>query len=227
MNPWNANKLASGSGEEGICMKRREINCIHMFGAEVFLLEPENDGRAAIRAQFPSTKQKHVYAFRAHCQCTEKPSGPRNVNATMPAQTVSYLLNCDLYLSVCNLWTAYFKHICLTTRSCLRWQLRYLFILLSLSSCPFPHSVLIIEKKPWKSSAHIYKHVLISSALFHRHQFALLPDLTSFSFLWPFLFYTFLCFFSSTSFSLPSIFCIFMFFIVPITPSPFLHCILD
>lgn len=30
-------ELASGSGEEGICMKRRETNCTHMFGAEVFL----------------------------------------------------------------------------------------------------------------------------------------------------------------------------------------------
>lgn len=149
MNPWSANELASGSGEEGICMKRRETNCICMFGAEVFLLEPEGGYRAAIRAQFPSTKQKHFYAFSAfsHCQCTERPSGPRNVNATMLVQTVSYLLNCNLYPSVCNLWTACFKHFCLTIRNCLRWQLRYLFILLSFSFCPFPHSVLIIEKE--------------------------------------------------------------------------------
>lgn len=195
MNLWNANKLASGSGEEGICTKRRETNCIRIFGAEIFFLEPERGGRAAIRALFPSTKQKHFYAFRACCQCTERFSGPRNVNATMLVQTVSYLLNCNLYLSVCNLWTAYFKHICLTIRNCLRWQLRYLFILLSLSSCPFPHSVLIIEKETWKNSAQIHKHLLISSVLFHRHQFALLPDLTSPSSLWPFFFCTFLCFF--------------------------------
>lgn len=96
-------KLPSGSGEEGIWMKRRETSCTCMFGAEIFLLEPEIGFGAAIRAQFPSTKQKHFYAFRAHCQCTERPSGPRNVNATMLVQTVSYLLNCNLCLTVCYL----------------------------------------------------------------------------------------------------------------------------
>lgn len=111
----------------------------------------------------------------------------RNVNATMLVQTVSCLLNCNVYLSVCNLWTTYFKHICLTLRSCLRCQCRYLFVLLSLSSCPFPHSVLTIEKETWKNSAQIHRH-LISSALFHRYHFALLPDLTSPSSLRPFLF---------------------------------------
>lgn len=34
-------KLTSGSGEEGIWMKRRETSCTCMFGAEIFLLEPE------------------------------------------------------------------------------------------------------------------------------------------------------------------------------------------
>lgn len=199
-----------------------------MFGAEVFLSEPERGCRAAIRAQFPSTKQKHFYAFRAHCQCTERPSGPRNVNATMLVQTVSYLLNCNLYLSVCNLWTAYFNHICLTIKSCSRWQLRYLFILLSLSSCPFPHSVLTIEKETWKSSAQIHRH-LISYALFHRCHFALLPDLTSPSSLWPFLFFSVLysAFFSSTSSSLPSIFYYLKVFVVPVIPSPFLYRVLE
>lgn len=188
MNPWSANKSwHQAVGRKGFVWKEGRLTALICLGLR-FSYWNLKGRRADIRAQFPSTKQKHFYACRARCHCTERPSGPRNVNATMLVQTVSCLLNCNVYLSVCNLWTAYFKRICLTIRSCLRWQLRYLFILLSLSSCPFPHSVLTIEKETWKSSAQIHRHLLISSALFHRHHFALLPDFTSPSSLWPFLF---------------------------------------
>lgn len=108
-----------------------------VFGGEVFLLGPERGCRAEIRAQFPCTKQKDFYVCRAHCQCTDRPSGPRSVNATVLVQTASCLLNCNVYLSICNLWTAYFQGTCLTTRNCLRWQLRHLFILFYPLLLPF------------------------------------------------------------------------------------------
>lgn len=52
-------------------------------------------------------------------------------------QIVSCVLNCNTYLSICNLWTAYFQCTCLTARSYLTWQLRHLFILFFPLLLPF------------------------------------------------------------------------------------------
>lgn len=114
-SPQSANKNRDqAGGAKGIHMRRRETNSAHVFGAEVFLPGPERGCRAEIRAPSPGTKQKHFYVRGAHCQCTERPSGPGSVNATVLVQTVSCVLNCSAYLSIYNLWTAYFQCTCLT-----------------------------------------------------------------------------------------------------------------
>lgn len=137
-SPCSANKNWDLAGKQKrIHIGRRETNSTTVFVAEVFLLRPERGCRAEIRAQFLSTEQKHSYVCRAHCERTERPSGPGSVNATVLVQTVSCLLNCNVTLSICNLWTASFQFTCLTARSCLRWHLRHLSILFSLLLLPF------------------------------------------------------------------------------------------
>lgn len=131
-----------------------------VFEAEVFLLELEGGCRAEIRAEFPSAEQLFS-ACRAPCQRTERPSGLGSANATVLVQSASCLPNYNVYLSICNLWTAYFQCTCLNAGGCLRWQLRHLFILSFPLLLPFSPQCTLhgkggVKKQCWDSPSQFF-----------------------------------------------------------------------
>lgn len=70
-------------------MRGRGTNSAHVFGAEAFHMDLREDAGQRSEHSSPVLNRSDLSGCRAHCQCTERPSGPGSVNAIVLVQTVS------------------------------------------------------------------------------------------------------------------------------------------